>query len=149
MTAHVLREDDHHSSLARLIRWERIYGTPPRVAISDEPDSPHTAQNLTYWLSHSDFYVFPHVQLFSSWAELLRMLRTADLLTVSRRMARFNAQQKQDLKDQWASILRGAVVHNRTSQHWPLAMADDFDEAMRRQWGVTEPLHADQPSKCR
>ena len=31
----------------------------------------------------SDFYHFPHVQLFDSWSELLHMLQTVDLQGVS------------------------------------------------------------------
>lgn len=63
-----------------------------------------------YWLQQSDFYVFPHVQHFDSWAELLISLRDeASLMDISRRMAEFNAQQRRTIEEQWKGILNGAV----------------------------------------
>ena len=124
------------------IMWERVYGTPPRLVHSDEPDAPHTNESLHYWLSKSDFYLFPHVQLFNSWAECLQMLRSVDLRRVSRQMVAANARQRADIKVQWAAILESAVAQSGR----PFAPADGFDDAMTALWGEQEPLHAD-PSR--
>ena len=48
------------------VMWERVYGTPERVphtALDAEPGNPNTNASLEYWLGHSDYYVFPHVQV--------------------------------------------------------------------------------------
>ena len=121
------------------IMWERIYGTPPRLVHSDEPDAPYTNESLHYWLSKSDFYLFPHVQLFNSWAECLQMLQSVDLRQVSRQMVAANARQRADIKAQWAAILENAMAHSGR----PLAPADDFDRAWAVLWGEQVPLHAD------
>ena len=89
------------------ILWERIYGHPPRLVATaaDEPDSPNDGRNLTYWLSLCDWFHMPHVQIFSSWSELLGMLRRDDLAahlaTVSRRMREFSARQRGELSRTW------------------------------------------------
>jgi len=122
--------------------WERVYGTPPRLVHSDEPDAPYKNESLHYWLSKSDFYLFPHVQLFNSWAECLQMLQSVDLRRVSRQMVAANARQRADIKAQWAAILENAVAQSGR----PFAPADSFDGAMATLWGEQEPLHAD-PSR--
>ncbi|KAL9643487.1 hypothetical protein ABK040_010101 [Willaertia magna] len=102
-------------SKALLIKWhikynnmfERIYGEPERVIFTEDekldPNS-NTYENLNYWLDFCDFYVFPHVTTFNSWAELIEKLESVDLKQISNNMKEFNKKQKEDLKETWSRI---------------------------------------------
>eukprot|EP00966_Prymnesium_polylepis_P046186 1069463-Prymnesium_polylepis.1 len=129
------------------IIWERIYGTPPRLVESDEPESPHTMENLHYWLGLSDFYHFPHVQLFDSWSELLHMLQTVDLQGVSRQMQQYNSAEKQRIKGVWSDLLERAVLHSSSPLH--SSLSGSFDKSMTALWGRSLPtVHIDE-RRCR
>lgn len=117
-----------------------------QVFTSDEPGDPNGDGLLEYWLGLCDYYNFPHVVQFDSWPDLLDKLRRTDLAAVSQRMSRFNAEQKLQLKDTWRTILADARARrSHVATHTP---ASDFDEAMRRMWGLAEPLRPDPPHTC-
>ncbi|CAE8613219.1 unnamed protein product [Polarella glacialis] len=52
-------------------------------------DSPITP---AFWFHLTDYAIFPHLQLFSSAAELIEQLLSADLVQISSQMAAFNVQ---------------------------------------------------------
>eukprot|EP00927_Polykrikos_kofoidii_P060392 TRINITY_DN55388_c0_g1_i1.p1 TRINITY_DN55388_c0_g1~~TRINITY_DN55388_c0_g1_i1.p1 ORF type:complete len:734 (-),score=114.61 TRINITY_DN55388_c0_g1_i1:32-2233(-) len=57
-------------------------------SLEDLPlDSPGT---VAFWFHLTDYALFPHLQLFSSAAELAKLLLSADLAKTSREMAAFN-----------------------------------------------------------
>lgn len=89
---------------------------------SDDPDA------FAYWLQFHDYYVWPHVQYFDSWEQLLLLLDTVDLQAVSRKMARHNVQLRQDLLDRWREALARAFGDDVPGSR---VVPQDFDEAMR------------------
>jgi hypothetical protein len=82
----------------------------PRHPDADEPFDPndeHSEEAVRWWLQWADFYVFPHVILFDSWADAAAKLAAADLAAVSAAMRAFSEAQEREVKEQWAALLRG------------------------------------------
>ena len=129
------------------VMWERVYGTPerqPHTESDAEPGNPNTNASLEYWLGHADFYVFPHVQLFDSWDDLLRQLATTSLREVSERMRAHNAEQRREQLDTWREILTTANAVANRSRALLRDPPRDLDAALERYWGLG-PLPPDPP----
>jgi hypothetical protein len=144
------------------LMWERIYGLPERVPHSamhqSKPmGSPNSNESLEDWLAFSDYYVFPHIETFDSWPDLVSKLELADLAATSRSMAAFNLKQKAQIKAQWQAIIDKAVRRRegrREHEHlWSGTQGDDFSKAMSALYGrdvAEQALAVDRPhSKCR
>lgn len=96
--------------------WDTVlYGAPAaasalaRHADADEPFDPNdetSAEAVGWWLQWADFYTFPHVILFDSWAHLGEVLAGVDLVAVSTAMRAHNDRQAADVADAWAGVLR-------------------------------------------
>lgn len=97
------------------ILWERIYGWPERIekiagphdSRSPVPDpNSNTEESFTYWLGFADFNVFPHIQRFDDFDDLMAKLLVTDLKNVSRAMYNYNRQERQKLVHTWRSIFQ-------------------------------------------
>jgi hypothetical protein len=60
--------------------WEGAYGrmstkSPiprhPRVTVPHDPNNDNDEEAIKYWLQLSDFYVWPHIQTYDSWEDLI------------------------------------------------------------------------------
>ena len=78
---------------------DRAAGAP-----AHDPNNQLDADALRYWLGFADFYQWPHVAYFSSWADLLAQLDAADLAATSRKIAEHNVKQS---KLRWKRLKRG------------------------------------------
>jgi hypothetical protein len=43
----------------------------PSVKIPHDPNNDNDEAALKYWLKFSDFYVWPHIQTYDSWSDLV------------------------------------------------------------------------------
>lgn len=128
------------------ILWERLYGTPERLPHSrmdeDPMPSPYAndTESLSFWLNHSDYYVFPHVQRFDSWEHLLNIIITTDLAVVSAQMRTYNMIERGRQLKTWDRITKAAhAAGERSRASRRAGWAETFDTAMRRQWGIDAP----------
>jgi len=130
-----------------LVRWERAHGImneriywsrTPRTSryLNTTHLSPNTRRNkkaLLHWLSLCDFYHFPHITYFSSWAELLRKLRSADLAGTSSAMARANARMLDEIRTTWRQMFLRMFNGEPPGSR---ALPRDYDGAMRALYGA-------------
>lgn len=95
------------------IMWEHQYGKPERLddvigEATSWPD-PNDAdeKSFRFWVKWADWYVWPHIQLFDSWEDLvdkLNHLTPAHLEGISRKMKLRNDAQKDQLVANWTKI---------------------------------------------
>lgn len=101
------------------LAWERVYGDPPRQDFSWDfrfnPNSERT-DDACAWLAFSDQYHTPHVILFNSWQHFVGLLRTTDLLAVSRRMTHHSKGLYANLSFTWHHLLYSIVAANGDRQ---------------------------------
>ena len=66
--------------------WDGVYGHPeassaigkdPSVTVPFDPNNEKDEAAIKFWISFSDFYVWPHIQTFGSWDELIGRSRRA------------------------------------------------------------------------
>lgn len=147
-------------SLALLSRWhmeslfvsERtwdtvLYSAPAsssvlqRHADADEPFDPNdetSAEAVAWWLQWADFYTFPHVVLFDSWAHLAELLATVDLAKVSADMRAFNEKQEAEIAGAWAGVLRAIPPHAERVSSDVALESMDFTARMNAIYGAGE-----------
>ena len=58
-----------------------------------DPNNEHDSDAVMYWLQFADFYSFPHVILFDSWAHLAAKLESVNFAEVSSKMCDYNAKE--------------------------------------------------------
>jgi len=122
-----LRRDDGH------IRREDGGGTLSKGAeVHDDrgrlPD-PNIKANFKHWIHLCDFYVFPHVQYFDSWEDLVGKLQNADMQGISKAMLRYSDDQRPNLVAEWRKVLRRAVSPGEEGAR---VVPSDFDEAIEK-----------------
>jgi hypothetical protein len=44
----------------------------PSVTVPHDPNNDVDEDAIKYWLQFSDFYVWPHIQTYDSWEDLVR-----------------------------------------------------------------------------
>jgi replicative DNA helicase len=77
-----------------------------------------------YWLQFADFYSFPHVILFDSWAHLAAKLESVDFAEVSSKMCDYNAKELTRIAAQWEEVL-GKVQQSSSTKESSYAQAMD------------------------
>jgi len=122
-----LRRDDGH------IRPEDGGGTLSKGAeVHDDlgrlPD-PNVKANFKYWIHLCDFYVFPHVQYFDSWEDLVGKLRSVDTKGVSKAMLKYSDEQRPELVEKWRKVMRKVAPSGEKGAR---VVPSDFDEAMEK-----------------
>jgi len=80
-----------------------------------DPNNDLDEDAVRYWLMFSDFYQWPHIIHFESIEDLVNKMQVVDLAEISRRMARYNQQVRQQLKDTWSSILLNITRNTYTT----------------------------------
>ena len=110
---------------------DRAAGAP-----AHDPNNQLDADALRYWLGFADFYQWPHVAYFSSWADLLAQLDAADLAATSRKIAEHNVKQKEELVAQWQALFHRMFHGIPPASASPRPQDADFDRAMARQYRV-------------
>jgi hypothetical protein len=92
--------------------WERIYGWPTKLAETDKNHSLFNAPNpnsntedsFEFWVKYSDWFTFPHVQLFDSFEHLMDILKSANFFDISSNMEKHNTEQRRKLVSTWKKI---------------------------------------------
>ena len=138
-----------------LLKWddeydvvdERIYGHIRRddagggalsrgTAVHDERESlpdPNIKANFKHWIHLCDFYVFPHVQYFDSWEDLVGKLQSVDAKGVSRAMLKYSNEQRPKLVEKWRKVMLKIVPPGGEGAR---VVPSDFDEAMKGLYDV-------------
>lgn len=93
------------------------------------PD-PNVKANLKYWIHLCDFYVFPHVQYFDSWEDLVDKLRTVDMQSVSKAMLEYSEEQRFEIVEKWKQVVRRIVPTSRRGG--TSVVPTDYDGAMQK-----------------
>mmetsp|Transcript_23224 Transcript_23224/g.74743 ORF Transcript_23224/g.74743 Transcript_23224/m.74743 type:complete len:525 (-) Transcript_23224:210-1784(-) len=83
--------------------------SPPPQRLLDEvycfdPTKQTHLPTMQFWLQFSDIYVYPHIMLFDSMAEIPALLDPANLAEVSRRMMAFNRADEERILALWRGI---------------------------------------------
>eukprot|EP00823_Brevimastigomonas_motovehiculus_P006251 TRINITY_DN50_c0_g2_i1.p1 TRINITY_DN50_c0_g2~~TRINITY_DN50_c0_g2_i1.p1 ORF type:complete len:987 (-),score=233.87 TRINITY_DN50_c0_g2_i1:373-3333(-) len=109
------------------------------VLIDEHTPSPNdnSAVAFAFWSQFFDIYVFPHIILFNSWAELVEKIYTTDLWQVSNNMKEFNKQHNDFLRNRWAEVLKKAASPISPPHLKPLVVGHSYEEAMQMQFGGT------------
>ena len=70
--------------------------------------NPALKSSLASWIHYCDFYIFPHIQTFDSWPDLINQIESNAANgrhhEISMAMKRFSRQQKANLVDAWSMI---------------------------------------------
>jgi hypothetical protein len=106
-------------------------GAPPH-----DPNNMLDKDALRHWVGFADFYQWPHITLFSSWADLLKKLEAADLGAISRLVDENNEVQKAELGDQWQRLFDRMFRGIPPARQSPRPQEPDFDRAMALQYGA-------------
>jgi hypothetical protein len=101
--------------------WDTVlYNKPasksvlPRHPEADEPFDPNdetSEEAVRWWLQWADYYVFPHVILFDSWADLTEKLNTVDFEKVSADMKEVNERTEADIRVAWTDVFSALPAH--------------------------------------
>jgi hypothetical protein len=118
------------------------HATAPSTVPSSDPNNDIDRAAILEWLQYSDFYQFPHVQIFSTISELIDILTEAlnfgvitNLTEISLSMRRYNDEQKQNIEHSWGLILEN--IHSaRTSKQSAKTYLEDTDTALHENYGV-------------
>jgi hypothetical protein len=126
--------------------------TAPSPPLSD-PNDEFNEEAVLEWIALSDFYQWPHVRTFDSWAQLLVDLQNSSLLkTMSDGMGQFNRHEEARIRQEWARILRKVRTHKSSgaggsSRGSVTAVApgvntrdtlpDSVDESLQQMYGYT------------
>lgn len=128
---------------------ERIYGHVHADDVRDDDDragglvedknhgsarlpDPNIKANLRHWIHLCDFYVFPHVQHFDSWEDLLDKLRNVDMQSVSEAMLKYSEKQRLELVQTWKKIIHRTVPRGREGTR---VVPSDYDD-WRKSYGL-------------
>jgi len=115
---HIRREDDGGT----LSKGAEVHDDRGRL-----PD-PNVKANFKYWIHLCDFYVFPHVQYFDSWRDLVGKLRSVDTKGVSKAMLKYSDEQRPKLVEKWRTVVRQVTPSGEKGAR---VVPSDFDEAMK------------------
>jgi len=96
--------------------WATVLGWPVgQSAISrhpnstssllSDPNNEYGREAIIEWVKLADFYTVDHVTTFSSWDNLLDLLRTSDLRNVSKHMREYSSTVLKDLEKNWETVL--------------------------------------------
>jgi hypothetical protein len=130
-------------SLKLLVHWhmkynimhERLYGSPPRIIDTPYPFDPFSEdeEDLTYWLSLSDYYQMPHFILYESAEDLYEKLRSTNLTRVHEAMMAENERETGRIAQSWFQIFKQILPPKPGVAKSPVS---DFDTAMMDLWGM-------------
>jgi hypothetical protein len=131
--------------------WDAVHGHPSArsllarhpnssCSLTSDPNDEFSPSALLDWLAYSDFYQWPHVVQFDSFAELFRLLQRADLPLLSQRMGAFNAQTKQGLKLAWKEILDKVRRFKQARSAEPLGSRSSRRDELPA--GIDDALHS-------
>uniref|UniRef100_A0A7S3C6N3 Uncharacterized protein n=1 Tax=Haptolina ericina TaxID=156174 RepID=A0A7S3C6N3_9EUKA len=104
---------------------------PTQHPRSSHPFSPEddSVEARRYWLQFADYYRWPHVTQFSSFADLATKLRASNLTKTHERMMAYNKERLQASLAGWqwifSRVRRGGVERE---------VPQDFKGAMRSLW---------------
>ena len=128
--------------------WQTVFGHPSHHSVvsrhphsasnfTADPNDEYDRQSVLQWIRLADFYTFPHVTLFSSWAHLVDLLRKADFQDISARMKRHHILEGRRISHVWSNILHKVRSHGekeRRSIPPPIPMS--LNAALVTRYGV-------------
>ena len=128
--------------------WDTVlYNSPadksvlPKHADADEPFDPNDEGNIEairWWLQWADYYVFPHVILFDSWADLTEQLKTIDLAAVSAKMKVANVRIEKNIVNEWTDVLKQIPSRAVLEESDRVLNGMGFDDRMNHIYGKGE-----------
>ena len=77
----------------------------PGIMTWPDPNDDLDEDHVRFWLKFADFYQWPHIVYYESVEDLVYKLSHTNLRNISRHMATYNEQVRQDIKDKWSNIL--------------------------------------------
>ena len=147
-SARLLTEWHMQYRMVSELTWSLVFGTAsrkgviprhPSVPEAEEPFDPNDEDSeaaVRHWLGFADFYVYPHIVLFDSWADLAEKLREecgapaprrrllplhsltlprapffaerVDFAAVSQRMLQHSEVLSRELSSTWAAVIERA-----------------------------------------
>lgn len=121
-----IRRDDGHirrgDGVGTLSTGPKVHDDRGRL-----PD-PNIKANFKNWIHLCDFYVFPNVQYFESWGDLVGKLQNADMQGISKAMLRYSDEQRPKLVEEWRKVMRKVAPSGEKGAR---VVPSDFDEAMK------------------
>lgn len=108
---------------------------PPFRLANGSTTHPFSPEDLSveaqsYWLQYADYYQWPHIATFSSWAELITLLETTDLVAVHHKMMAQNVIRLRELQSQLTDIADQIDGSRRV-------VPKHFESAIRSLWNVS------------
>jgi hypothetical protein len=107
-----------------------------------DPNNDFDKDAIFEWLKLSDFYVWPHITLFSSFEHLMQLLQTTDLKAISTKMKVFNEKEVSANKQTWEKFL-GKVRQGRATRIKELPYK--VNQALDHSYGIKLDLNT---KKC-
>ena len=115
-----------------------------RQLFEHDPNDEFSEEAVRAWVSLSDFYVWPHVQTFSSFDDLLLQLQQPPqqllqrLEAVSASMREYAATVARETRQAWGAVVLGARrdrAHRKYGSGGGEAYPATLDEALAEQYG--------------
>jgi hypothetical protein len=107
-----------------------------------DPNNDFDKDAIMAWLQLSDFYIWPHLVLFSSLEHLMELLQSTDFNSLSSKMRGYSDEVSSKSEDKWRQFLR-RVRDGRTTRLKELPT--HVNEALTHSYGIKLDL---QTKKC-
>ena len=131
--------------------WNLVYGVPSTFSevsrhkdysgpMSTDPNNEYSEAAVLEWIRLADFYQWPHIVQFSSFAHLLELLTTTtarDRDSISRKMLAFSRQQQRETTRAWRAVMRGVQAQKKSWPNREKAPPENINVALEKQFGVS------------
>lgn len=87
-----------------------IKGVFPNIP---DPNNDMDISAIRYWLNFADFYQWPHITYYDSTDDLVKKLTTTDFQAISKKMQEYNQKLRDNLSQQWRTILKNIKQSSR------------------------------------
>jgi hypothetical protein len=124
MKYHMVSERTWDMALHSVVARKSVLPRHANSTVWYDPNNEHDSDAVMYWLQFADFYSFPHVILFDSWAHLAAKLESVDFAEVSSKMCEYNAKELTRIAAQWEEVL-GKVQQSSSTKESSYAQAMD------------------------
>jgi len=95
------------------LTWDMVFSKPKSKSnigqyekgkVQYDPNDMFSQEGIEYWVRFGDFYQWPHITTFDSFEELMTLIETVDLQTISSKMKEENERMKVELLETWEKI---------------------------------------------
>jgi len=139
-----LTQDDE-DTLAKMLH--KVQTQPPQYDLHTMPNpNSDKAEDFAWWVQFHDYYLWPHIQYFDSWEQLLHLLDSVDLMAVSGKMQQYNHDLRQDLLERWREVFARTFQNDLPGSR---VVPQDYDQAMRQLYhGKADAVRDPDPYMC-